>query len=123
PFVKQVSVSGRVTASQEVAMAFEESGRVERIYVEVGQKVTAGTPLASLSAGTLSAQLAAAQAQASLKRVQVENRSVNLEEVTKQQNTLVASAFRTLASTDLEAEPQFSAYTAAAPVISGVYRG
>lgn len=123
PFIQQVSVSGKVQASSDVAMAFEQTGRVDRIYVSVGDMVRAGDPLVSISAGTLAAQLQAAQAQVTLKRVERDNSSVNLDEVRRQQDTEVASAFRTLLSEDLEATPFSSTYTVSPPVVTGAYKG
>lgn len=123
PFVQQVSVSGKVKASEEVQMAFEQTGRVDKIYVSVGDTVALGDPLVSISSGTLFAQLQSAQAQATLKRVERENSMENLEEVRRQQETNVATAYRTLLSDDLEATPFSSSYTVSAPIITGAYLG
>ena len=122
-FVQEVSVSGKVQAANDVSMRFEQTGRVERVYVSVGEEVTQGSPLIALSSGTLSAQLLSAQAEVTKRRVERDNRAVNLEEITKQQDTKVASAYRTLLSTDLEAEPEYSSYTVTAPIITGAYQG
>lgn len=123
PFVQQVSVSGKVKASEEVQMSFEQTGRVDRMYVSVGDTVQVGDPLISISSGTLYAQLQAAQAQATLKRVEKENSVVNLEEVRRQQETNVATAYRTLLSDDLEVTPFSSGYTVTPPVVTGAYLG
>lgn len=123
PFVQKISVSGKVKAPEDVQMSFEQTGRVERIYVSVGQEVKEGAPLIALSSGTLGAELASAQAQLSLKRAERENDVANLENVRQQQNTAVESAYRTLLSSSLEAVPFSGAYSSDAPVITGAYTG
>lgn len=61
--VSQVSVTGNVKPSRSLDMAFVGSGRVSRIYVSVGDKVSEGQSLISLDNGDLAAQVAQAQAQ------------------------------------------------------------
>ncbi len=63
--VEEVSVTGRVKASENVALAFEKSGKVSWVNVKVGDHVGAGWALVLLSGGDLEAQLA--QAEASVK--------------------------------------------------------
>lgn len=122
-FVQKVSVSGKVQAANAVDMTFEQVGRVSRIYAKVGDSVAAGDPLVAIASESLAAQLAAARAEEARRRVERANQQVNLEEVTSQQDTKVASAYRTLLSDDLEATPQSDSYTATAPTISGLYDG
>lgn len=61
--ISEVSVTGTVTPSQNLNMAFERSGRINTIFVEVGDVVTKGTALVSLDNDDLYAQRAQAQAQ------------------------------------------------------------
>jgi RND family efflux transporter MFP subunit len=122
-FLQEVSVSGKVVASEDVDLAFAESGRVTSISVKVGDHVVAGQALVSLSLGTLAAQLASAQADLALKRAETSNTVVNLAEVRKQQDTLVASAYRQLLSEGLAAVPSSDSVTATPPVITGSYSG
>lgn len=121
-FVQQVTVSGKVVAANDVALAFEETGRVTAVLVDEGEKVEAGQPLVYLDSGTLSADLASAEAEVAVKRVELENRGVNLEKVKREQDTLVSSAARTLLSEGLAAVPYSSTYDETPPVISGVYK-
>lgn len=107
-FVQQVSVSGKVVASQEVDLAFSESGRVEALNVKVGDTVRAGQTLATLAISVLAADLRTAQA--------------DLQKVEQQQDALVASTYRTLLSDDLAAVPS-SSYGVTPPVITGLYNG
>jgi multidrug resistance efflux pump len=122
-FVQDVSISGKVVAPEDVSMAFEHTGRVDAIYVEVGDIVSSGDPLVSLSLGTLSAELRSAEADVAVKRLEALNSSVNLEEVTATQDTLVANALRTLLSSGLSAVSASSGEEAAPPLISGLYGG
>ncbi len=57
-----VSVPGTVTPVSDVTLTFEGSGRVASVNVDVGDKVVAGSVLASLSQADLSAQIANARA-------------------------------------------------------------
>ncbi len=50
-FVQEVSVTGKVVAAKDVDMAFEASGRVASIGVKVGDRVSEGQTLSSLSNG------------------------------------------------------------------------
>ncbi|MDO8600695.1 MAG: efflux RND transporter periplasmic adaptor subunit [bacterium] len=59
---QEVSVTGRVKPAESVDLAFERSGRVAAINVDVGAKVSAGQVLASLYNADLSATLADVEA-------------------------------------------------------------
>lgn len=123
PFAQQVSVSGTVVATDEVDLSFADSGRIEQIAVKVGDKVVRGQELASLSMGTLLADLRSAQADLALKRAEANNTEVSLDRLRKQQDALVASAYRTLLSEGLVAVPSSNTVTAVAPVLTGLYEG
>lgn len=57
-FREQVSVSGTVIAAQNVALGFAVNGRIAGTYASVGSHVGAGTVLAEIENGDLSATLA-----------------------------------------------------------------
>jgi RND family efflux transporter MFP subunit len=59
---QQVNVTGKVKPAEDVDLAFERSGRVSRVYVSVGDKVSAGDKLIELDNADLIAQLAQAEA-------------------------------------------------------------
>lgn len=61
--ISEVSVTGTVKPSQSLGMAFERSGRIDNVNVEVGEVVQKGTALISLDNSDLYAQRAQAQAQ------------------------------------------------------------
>ncbi len=56
-FVQSVSLTGKVIAAKNVDMGFEATGRVNKVYVKVGDRVKAGATLASLANGDYSASL------------------------------------------------------------------
>jgi HlyD family secretion protein len=66
---QEVSVTGRVVPASEVQLAFETGGRVDGVYVSVGDVVARGALLASVSASDIRAQLD--QAEASLRAEEV----------------------------------------------------
>lgn len=55
--VEEVSVTGRVKASEDVELAFEISGRINNFYVSVGDGVKAGNRLVSVSGADLLARI------------------------------------------------------------------
>ncbi len=59
---QEVNVTGRVKPAEDVDLAFERSGRVSGVYVNVGDKVSAGDKLIELDNADLIAQLAQAEA-------------------------------------------------------------
>lgn len=61
-FVEEVSVSGTVKASQDVDLGFTESGRIAGVYARVGDRVGAGSTLASIENGDLRASVQQKQA-------------------------------------------------------------
>ena len=61
-FIRQVSVSGKVTAVENLDLSFEQSGRVSDVFVAVGDKVFAGQLLATQDSSQTEAQLAEARA-------------------------------------------------------------
>ncbi|MEK7615406.1 MAG: efflux RND transporter periplasmic adaptor subunit [Patescibacteria group bacterium] len=57
-FLQQVSVSGKVVATDSLDLSFEQSGRVTYVRAKVGDRVAAGQLLVSEDSGNLAAQLA-----------------------------------------------------------------
>jgi|CXWK01.1.fsa_nt_gi HlyD family secretion protein len=123
-FIKEVSVSGKVTASETVDLTFADTGRVANIAVVVGDKVKKGQRLANLSTEALLADLASAEAKLAQIRAQNQNTATNVEKVRKEQDTLVASAYSSLLSNDLVSVPVSNRDTTITPpTITGRYSG
>jgi len=58
----EISVTGRVKPSQSIDLAFEKSGKVSGVYIEIGDTVYSGQILASLSNADIIANLNQAKA-------------------------------------------------------------
>jgi len=54
---------GLISARRQSALGFERAGRIERVHVDVGDRVVAGDVLARLDIRSVEAQIAAAEAQ------------------------------------------------------------
>jgi multidrug efflux pump subunit AcrA (membrane-fusion protein) len=59
---QSIGMAGNLTPVNEADLNFASAGTVQNLYVQVGQTVTAGAPLATLDTTLLSAQLLQAQA-------------------------------------------------------------
>lgn len=85
--VQKISATGRVEAVESINLAFENSGRVSRAYVEIGDKVNVGDVLIVLENLEEMAQIA--QAKAALAKNQAKlaelNRGVRPEEILVQE--------------------------------------
>lgn len=99
----QVVVSGRTQSASQVELGFADQGRVNRVSVKEGDKVSEGQLLASIETSDLYAN--------------------DVNNITREQDALVANAYRNLMSFGLEAVPEDINITMPAPVISGVYTG
>ena len=89
-FTNQVSISGKVVASEEVDMGFKNGGRIGRIFVSVGtgdggnQMIKAGTLIAALDAkdaqqAVRDAEISLESAKLSLAKLQLEGSNENLD--------------------------------------------
>lgn len=120
--VQSVLATGKIKAVDSVDLGFESSGKVSEVYVNVGDRVEAGQLLAKLDSSELLADLKKAQANVALKRAETGGTETKLDEIKKEQDTLVESAYAKLISSNLEATPHIS-YGVTAPVITGFYAG
>lgn len=80
-----ISLDGQIVPLQQSTLAFQQSGPVRDIYVNVGDHVSAGQVLAKIDDSTLSAQLAQAEAQAAQQSASASGAQVGLP-VQQQQN-------------------------------------
>ena len=67
-----VSATGSITPRAEVTLTFELGGKVEEIFVEKGQMVKAGDPLAKLETASLELQVAQDQATLALNEAKLQ---------------------------------------------------
>ena len=89
---QDITATGVVSPIQNPTLSFEQSGQVRTVNAVTGQKVSAGTLLASLDTSVLSASLAAAQA--TLDGLEAGPRSVDVAS----QQTAVQTAQTTLSN-------------------------
>lgn len=109
--VQLVSVTGKVKPADSVELAFERSGKVAAISVKVGDRVTAGQRLASLSNADLVAQLAQAQASLDKEIVRLaEIKSGTRPEELQIAQTAVFNAEKNLADAQRQAEADLANY-------------
>jgi RND family efflux transporter MFP subunit len=69
---QEVSETGQVQKGDKISLSFKNAGRIERIYVEVGEEVKAGNILAKLETVELNIKLQEAKAALSLVRAQLD---------------------------------------------------
>lgn len=101
--VDSVTLSGRTASASAVELGFADQGRVARVSVTEGDKVTKGELLASIDTSDL--YLA------------------NITKLTREQNALVANSYRTLLSSGLQVIPENINDGIIAATVSGVYTG
>ena len=96
--IQEVNVTGKVKPANAVDLAFEKSGRVANIYVEINETVKAGNPLIVLGSSELQAQLREAKAQLEIKQANLQEleKGVRPEEIEVAQ-TKVDNAQKALA--------------------------
>lgn len=128
--VETVRSRGDIVTEKDFDLHFPSAGIVEKIFVKEGQLVQDGDPLMKLETTDLELemrklrdQLKQAEANLTIRKAEEGNIETRLTTVTEKQNTLVRSAFSTLLSNDLTAEPSESNYSTAAPIITGHYSG
>ncbi|OIO46463.1 MAG: hypothetical protein AUJ31_01660 [Parcubacteria group bacterium CG1_02_39_15] len=70
--VQEVTETGQVKKGEEINLSFKSAGKVEKIYVEEGEKVEAGDPLAKLKTDDLAIQLQEAKAALALAQAKLD---------------------------------------------------
>ncbi|MCX6790691.1 MAG: biotin/lipoyl-binding protein, partial [Candidatus Gribaldobacteria bacterium] len=103
--VQEVTVTGKVKPAQNVQLSFEKSGRVSKIFKQVGDKVAVNDFLVALDSADLSAQLEQAQAQVDLQSANLAElkKGARAEEITVAQ-TKVDNAQKSLDSVKFKAQ-------------------
>ncbi len=120
---QSVMLSGKVTTSDKADLGFAASGRIAAIFVKNNQIVKKGATLAQLEIGDLLADLRIKEAGSRTSSIDLVAAKAEVEKVTKQENTKVESAYRTLLTSDLEVIANSTSYTVDAPEVGGLYAG
>jgi len=91
--VQEVSETGQVKKGEEIKLSFKNSGKIEKIYVEVGEEVKAGDVLAKLETADLTIQLQEAKATLGISQAKLDKllAGASSEEIQKAK-TVVANA-------------------------------
>lgn len=137
-----VLATGQVVSSTDLDLSFKTSGVVQRVNVKEGDKVAAGSVLASLDqsdagASLTSARGSLAQAQANYNKVlsgassedinvaqvTLDNAKASLTATQQQQNTAVSNAFSALLNTSFQAVAVNGNIGSATVTITGTYTG
>jgi HlyD family secretion protein len=128
---EDVTVTGLVSPIQNPTLSFENGGQVTSVSVSAGQKVSAGTLLATLDTGVLSASLEAAEAK--LNELESPARSVDVagqqtavqlaqtsleNTYTNYPQTLTDTYAKSQEAVATEADPLFNISTRANPVLN-----
>ncbi|HZT13467.1 MAG TPA: efflux RND transporter periplasmic adaptor subunit [Candidatus Baltobacteraceae bacterium] len=97
-----LSLDGQVAPLEESTLSFQQSGPITAIYVNQGDRVSAGELLAKIDDSTLRAQLAQVQAQISQAAAQAQASQLNVPITQSQTTQAVSSAKAALASAQLQ---------------------
>ncbi len=87
-----ISLDGQIAPLQQSTLAFQQSGPLTAINVNVGDRVVTGEVLAKIDDSTLRAQLAQAEAQAAQQSASATGAQVGLPAQMEQNNTAVTTA-------------------------------
>ena len=86
-----LTLDGQVSPLEESTLSFQQSGPISAIYVNQGDRVSAGELLAKVDDSTLRAQLAQVEAQISQASSQAQSSALNVP-ITQQQTTQAAAS-------------------------------
>ncbi|MBI4385661.1 efflux RND transporter periplasmic adaptor subunit [Candidatus Parcubacteria bacterium] len=95
--VQEVSVTGKIKSADAVQLAFERSGRVSRLAVDSGDRVSAGAVVAELDSREAAAELKRARATVEVQR----SRLAELQRGTRPEELAIAEAKRANAAQSL----------------------
>ncbi len=96
--VQTVSETGSIKTSDELSLGFENSGRIEKIYAEIGDNASAGRILAKLDTSQLEAELKANQAELDVVLAKKKNAEVSLKNAEKNLENIMLDAEENLRS-------------------------
>lgn len=120
---EKVELAGKVESNAYAELGFEVSGKINSVPVGVGDEVERGQILVQMDSSELYADLKDAEALVNIRKLELDNAEINLDDIKQQQDVLVSSAKRKLLASDLEAVAQSKLNTLDAPTISGTYIG
>jgi HlyD family secretion protein len=87
-----ITLDGQIAPLEQSTLAFQQSGPISAVYVNVGDRVSAGELLAKIDDSTLRAQLAQAAAQAAQQGASAQGAQIGLPVQQQQNNAALATA-------------------------------
>jgi len=97
--LQEVSETGQVKKGEEINISFKNAGKIEKIYVEVGDNVIAGQGLAKLDTGQLFIQLAESKAGLAIIEAGKKDAQISLESARQKLEDTIATANETIEKT------------------------
>ena len=96
-----ISLAGQIAPLEQSSLAFQQSGSITAVYVNVGDRVSAGQVLARIDDSALRAQLAQAEAQANSSSATASGAQVGLPVQVQQNNAALETAKAALSNAKL----------------------
>ncbi|MHB8147145.1 MAG: efflux RND transporter periplasmic adaptor subunit [Vulcanimicrobiaceae bacterium] len=96
-----ITLDGQVAPLEQSTLSFQQSGPVSRVYVNVGDRVTAGELLATIDDSTLRAQLAQAEATANQQAASAQGAQIGLPVAQQQNSSTLSTAKAALSNAQL----------------------
>lgn len=118
--VASANVVAADSSNNSVDLAFPQAGRVASVSVKTGDRVTKGQILATLDSGSAAGAVTQAKGALELAQAQYASLDVTYANAKKQQDVLVANAYRMLLSGGLTAVPSVQD-DSHVPTITGTY--
>lgn len=87
-----ITLDGQIAPLEQSTLAFQQSGPIAAVYVNVGDRVSAGELLAKIDDSTLRAQLSQAQAQAAQQSASAQGAQIGLPVQQQQNSAALATA-------------------------------
>lgn len=89
---QEISETGQVKKGEEINLSFKNSGKIEKIYVRVGDKVESGQVLAKLETNQLQIQLEEAKAGLTVIEAQKRDAQISLDSARQKLEDTIATA-------------------------------
>jgi multidrug resistance efflux pump len=105
-----ITLDGQIAPKEQSTLAFQQSGTVVKVTVNIGDVVHKGALLAQIDPSTLQAQLSQAQAQASQQSASAQGAAVGLPVQTQTNNAAVVTAKAALENAKLVYEQNKKLY-------------
>ena len=105
-----LNLDGQVAPLQDSTLAFQQSGPITAVYVNQGDRVTAGELLAKIDDSTLRAQLGQVEAQIAQSQAQAQSSALNVPITQANTSQAVSSARAALANAKLTYDQDSTLY-------------